>query len=276
MVLGISSALDHDTPMEWARKHRELGCGAVVFPVDSTAPAEVVEAYQMAAKKENLMIAEVGVWRNTLDADPKKRESNIAYAVKQLRLADQIGANCCVNIVGTPHGPIWDGAYAGNYSNETWKMAVQMIRRIIDEAAPEHTKFTIEPMPWMIPSGPNEYLRLIEAVNRDAFGVHMDLVNMINCPTRYFDADAFMEECFNKLRGLILSCHLKDSLLLQRYTFQLQECACGEGALHLEKYAELASRERYKMPMIIEHLNSEEEYRTSFAYVQKRLQQYME
>lgn len=28
------------------------------------------------------------------------------YAVDRLRLADCIGATCCVNIVGTPHGAI--------------------------------------------------------------------------------------------------------------------------------------------------------------------------
>ncbi len=80
-------------------------------------------------------------------------------------------------------------------------MAVDSIQHIIDEANPVNTKFSIEPMPWMIPTGPDEYLRLIGDVDREAFGVHMDLINMVNCPQRYFFAEEFMEECFFEAEG---------------------------------------------------------------------------
>ena len=70
------------------------------------------------------------------------------------------GAACCVNVVGTPYGPRWDGGYRDNFSRELWEMAVKMIRQVIDTARPQHTKFCIESMPWMIPSSPDEYLRL--------------------------------------------------------------------------------------------------------------------
>ena len=40
-------------------------------------------------------------------------------------------------------------------------MAVCMIQEIIDRAEPKNTKFSIESMPWMIPSSPDEYLRLM-------------------------------------------------------------------------------------------------------------------
>ena len=276
MILGLATALAHRTAEEWARKHKQLGCTAVVFPLDCTAPESEIQAFHSAALREGLVIAEVGIWRNVLSADMHEREQAIEYSINQLRMADRIGALCCVNIVGTPHGPVWDGAYAGNFSEETWQLIVKTIQHIIDEANPQHTKFSIEPMPWMVPSSPDEYLKLIRDVDREAFGVHMDLVNMINCPRRYLFADAFMEECFEKLRGKIISCHLKDILLLQPFTVQLQECACGEGALNLEKYADLASRENPRMPMIIEHLETEEAYLQSLQYVKNRLSDYLD
>ena len=62
MRIGLSSSLKHDTPSQWAEKMKELGCGAVVFPVDYTAPEELIEAYAGAAKKAGLVIAEVGAW----------------------------------------------------------------------------------------------------------------------------------------------------------------------------------------------------------------------
>jgi sugar phosphate isomerase/epimerase len=186
-------------------------------------------------------------------------------------MADEIGAECCVNVVGTPYGPRWDGGYRKNFSRELWDMAVSMIRQIIDSARPRHTKFCIESMPWMIPSGPDEYLRLIEDVDRAEFGPHLDVVNMITSPRRYFFNDEFLEECFRKLHGTIVSCHLKDILLKQEYTFQLEECACGKGTLDIGLYARLATAENPRMPMIIEHLSTDEEYIESVKYVRENI-----
>lgn len=117
----------------------------------------------------------------------------------------------------------------------------------------------------------DEYLRLIADVNRPQFGTHLDVVNMITSPERYFFNDRFLRECFSKLKGTICSCHLKDIHLKEEYTFQLQECACGEGSLDLELYAQLASAEDPSMPMIIEHLTTDEEYSSSVQYVKSRL-----
>lgn len=271
MYLGLSSSLKHSSPKEWAETHKALGLKSVVFPVDCNAGEKLIEAYKEEAEKHGLLIAEVGIWRNTLAADMAEREKWIDYAIRQLKMADKIGAACCVNVVGTPYGPRWDGGYRQNFSQELWQLAVKMIQRIIDEAKPMRTKFSIESMPWMIPSSPDEYLRLIKDVNRKEFGAHLDVVNMITSPERYFFNDKFLEECFSKLKGKICSCHLKDIRLKEEYTFQLEECACGQGTLDLELFAKLATAENAQMPMIIEHLSTDEEYLASLKYVQKRL-----
>lgn len=276
MILGVSSPLAHRTPEEWAARHKALGLEAVVFPVSHFDGEDSVHAYRKAADETGLCIAEVGVWRNTLAADPDERKQWIRYAIRQLEMADEIGALCCVNVVGTPYGPRWDGGYRDNFSDELWGMAVRMIREIIDAAQPRRTKYCIEPMPWMIPSGPNECLRLLEAVDRPAFGTHLDIVNMITSPQRYFRNDAFLDECFDKLKGTICSCHLKDIRLREEYTFQLEETACGAGTLDLERYARLASAERPQMPMIIEHLEGDEAYLASIEYVKRRLGTYLD
>lgn len=271
MYLGISSSLEHKSPEDWAAKHKALGLKSVVFPVDYLAGEKTVAAYKEAADRAGLLIAEVGVWRNTLAADLEERKKWIEYTVGQLKMADSIGANCCVNVVGTPYGPRWDGGYRGNFTEELWEMAVKMIRQVIDAAEPVNTKFSIESMPWMIPGSPDETLRLMEDVDRPQFAAHLDIVNMITSPDRYFFNDCFIRECFDKLKGRICSCHIKDIRLKEEYTFQLEECACGQGSLDLELYASLATAEGPCMPMIIEHLHSDEEYFDSVAYVRNRL-----
>lgn len=270
MRLGISTNLSHKTPEEWAEKHAALGLRSVVFPADCTADDKTIDAYCKAAADHDLLIAEVGIWRNAISPDPTTRKKALDYSIAQLRLAEHVGARCCVNVAGSV-GERWDGAYAENFSDSTWKSTVEMIQTVIDAVNPKKTTFTMEPMPWMFPTSPEEYLKLMEDVNRDAFAVHMDVINMINTPERYFRPDRFVTHCFDLLGDKIKSCHLKDILLGQEFTFCLKECACGAGTFCLERYAELASAADPDMPMIIEHLNSEQDYIDSVAYVRKRL-----
>lgn len=270
MKLGISSPLTHNTPDEWAVRQKEIGCECVVFPRNCLDEQAEIDAYEQAAKNNGLQIAEVGIWRNAIAADENERKAALEYSIGQLKLADRLHARCCVNVAGAT-GSVWDGAYRENFSKTAWDHTVGMIREILDEVKPTHTYFTIEPMPWMIPSGPEEYLRLLEAVNRERFAVHMDIINMVNTPERYFFPERFLEQTFSLLGPYIRSCHMKDVLLLPEFTFQLRECACGAGTFPLEYYVELADRIDPKMPMLLEHLDTDEEYLHSFSYVRKRL-----
>ena len=271
MKLGISSCLNHSSATEWADKMVALGLECVNFPINCDAGAEKISAYKKAADDAGLLIAEVGIWKNTLDTDLSERKKWIDYSVGQLQMADDIGAICAVNVVGTPYGPRWDGGYKENFSDECWQMAIKMIQQIIDTAKPKKAKFSIESMPWMIPSSPDEYVKMINDVNREEFGAHLDVVNMITSPQRYFYNSDFLKECFEKLKGKICSCHLKDVVLKPEFTFQLEETACGKGILDIELFAELATKENQNMPMIIEHLTTDQEYIESVKYVQKRL-----
>ncbi|MCR4755963.1 MAG: sugar phosphate isomerase/epimerase [Lachnospiraceae bacterium] len=270
MRLGTSSPLMHNSPEEWADNQIKLGCSAVVFPVQSDEPEQKVIAYKEAADRAGLVIAEVGIWRNALAADPDERKKNIDYCVDQLRLADYLNARCAVNVAGA-FGPIWDGGYKENYSKEAWDATVSMVREIIDRADVKNTYFTLEPMPWMIPSGPQEYIRLIDAVERDRFSVHMDIINMISSAQRYFNPEEFVDECFELLGDKIRSCHIKDVHLDRRYTLRLEECGPGDGEFPLRYYVEKINEADNDMPVILEHLNTDEDYIKYMGYLKEEL-----
>ena len=271
MRIGLSSPLSHETPEQWAAQMEALGCRSVVFPADCHQPDHVIADYVQAAARHDLLIAEVGIWRNVFAIDDAEREAAVSYAQGQLRLADEIGAKCCVNVSGTWGGPVWDGGYRENFTRECWNRIVSYTRELIDTVKPSSTMYSLEPMPWMYPTGPDECLQLLKDVDRPSFGIHLDVVNMINCPERYFFSDDFLQECFDKLGPQICSCHLKDIRLTQELTFQLEETWCGNGTLNIEKYIRLMNQYNPDMPVIIEHLNTDEEYRASLAYVQERL-----
>ena len=271
MRLGLSSSLAHNGARDWAAKQSSLGCRSVVFPLTYEASDADISDYVSAAGDYDLTIAEVGIWKNVFALNTQEREAARRFAVGQLHLADAIGARCCVNIAGTFGGPQWDGGYRENFSRECWDMTVEYVQNLIDEVRPSRTEFSLEPMPWMIPTGPDEYLRLIQDIDREAFGVHLDVVNMINCPERYFNSDDFLEECFDKLAGLIRSCHVKNIRLEPTLTFKLQETGVADGSLNLRHYLELADKEDSDMPLIIEHLTTDEEYILALRYVRSLL-----
>ena len=270
MRLGTSSPLKHDSPEQWAKNQVELGCRAVVFPLSADDPGDKIEAYVEAAKANDLLIAEVGIWRNAMACDPDERKAQRDYCVRQLQLADRIGARCAVNVAGAI-GPRWDGHYKENFTEETRKQIVLMVREIIDRAEISNTYFTLEPMPWMVPTDPEDYLRLIEEVDRERFAVHMDIINMTNSFERYYGAEAFIDRCAELLGSRIRSCHIKDVHLKEEYTFQLEECAPGKGEFPLRYYVETMNGIDKDMPVILEHLNTDEEYIHYMNYLKEVL-----
>ncbi len=270
MRLGTSSPLMHASPEEWAANQIRLGCTTVVFPVQSNEPEKKIIAYKEAADKAGLSIAEVGIWRNALSLDDAEKKANMDYCVEQLRLADFLHARCAVNVAGA-FGPKWDGGYRENFTDEAWKKTVSMVQEIIDRANPVNTFFTLEPMPWMIPTGPKEYLRLIELVDRDRFAVHMDIINMISSAERYFNPEEFVDECVELLGNRIKSCHIKDVHLDERYTLRLEECGPGDGEFPLRYYVERINELDTDMPVILEHLNTDEEYIRYMGYLKEEL-----
>jgi sugar phosphate isomerase/epimerase len=270
MRLGTSSPLRHNSPEEWAEKQIQLGCTTVVFPAQSNEPEDVILGYKNAADNAGLTIAEVGIWRNALAADPAERKANMDYCVEQLRLADFLNARCAVNVAGA-FGPVWDGGYKENFSKEAFDKTVAMVREIIDRADVKNTYFTLEPMPWMIPTGPKDYRQLLEEVERERFAVHIDIINMTSSMERYFHPEELVDECVELLGDAIKSCHIKDVHLNGAYTARLEECAPGCGEFPLHYYARKMHELDGEMPMILEHLNTDEEYIRYLEYLKKIL-----
>ena len=272
MLLGGTVTGCYETPEEWERLLVASRFKAITAPFSCRTPREETDAYLEIVRRRGVKIAEIGVWRNLLDPDPGKAAEAMAYAKGQLALGDEVGIPCCVNIAGTAGTAAWDGADPSNYSPEIYERIVADIREILDEVKPRRAFYTLEPMPWMIPDGPDVYLQLIRDVDRPQFAAHMDFVNMICTPRRYLGAEAFIEECFRKLGPWIRSTHIKDSRMdPARLTTLLTECSPGEGGL--DYAAVLRILERYlpeDAPVLLEHMTTFEEYAAAYDYVAAR------
>jgi len=267
MKLGGSIAAPFVTAAQWGECLKKARFAATTCPIAHDAPGDTVAKVLAEAKRLNVTVAEVGVWRNPIAPEAGERAVALAFCKNQLAFAEEIGANCCVNIVGS-RGARWDGAYRDNYSEQTYAEIVRSIREIIDAVRPKHTFYTIEPMPWMPPDGPDEYLRLIRDVDRERFAVHMDFVNMINSAKRCLFAGDFIEECFEKLGPWVKSCHIKDVLLEEPFTTMIRELAPGKGRLDYARVLRIIDKYLPKeAPVLLEHMQTDEAYAEAYGYV---------
>lgn len=269
MILGGTIVGPYHSMEEFERLLVQSRFKAITAPFNCRTDPAMIDAYMKILSKHNVSIAEVGVWNNPLDPDKAAAADAIAYAKEQLKLADRLHIPCCVNIAGTPGTAGWDAADESNFTEKTYRKTIETVREIIDDAQPSHAYYCLEPMPWMIPDGPDEYLSLIHDVNRPMFGAHMDFINMINCPRRYLQPYVFIRDCFSKLAPYIKSTHIKDTRMNPRkLTTMLEECSPGEGCLDFERVLTIIDRLMPEnAPVLLEHMQTDAEYRTAYACI---------
>jgi len=264
--LGGPTFEKFDGPDAWVEVLKRLGYRAAYCPVGPEEKSDVVDAYAKAAQRADIIIAEVGAWSNPISPNEEQRRRAIAKCREHLALADRIGAKCCVNISGSRNEKNWAGPHKDNLTDETFDLIVETTRAIIDDIKPTRTHFTLEAMPWSYPDSPDSYLRLIKAIDRKRFALHMDPVNPVCSPQRYFSNGELIRECFRKLGPYIKSCHAKDILLDEKLTTHLDEVRPGLGKLDYATFL----RELSKLPdtpLMLEHLPNAEEYRLAAEHI---------
>jgi len=223
-------------PEELARAHLACGYRAAYCPEVSPLDRDYISELRRAFEKHDIVITEAGAWCNLISVNNSERKKNFKYVSECLALADEIGANCCVDFIGTldPHSPY--GPHPDNLSRATFELTVDTVRQVLDEVKPRRTKFALEMMQWTFPDSVDSYVELIAAVDRPSFGVHMDPVNLIVSPRQYFDNEVLIRECFHKLGKWIVSCHAKDIILRNKLSLHLDEVRPGLGNLDYETY----------------------------------------
>lgn len=267
--LGGPVFLKSEDPRELAREHRRLGYGAAYCPAADVNDAARVREIEKAFAAENVVIAEVGAWKNLLDPNPEERRKNFEYVAGRFALADLIGARCCVDIAGSYNPKVWYGPHPKNFSQEFFDATVDTVRRLIDTVKPKRARYAVEMMGWAVPDGPDSYLKLVRAVGRKSFAVHLDPCNGINSPERYYNNAAFIEECFRKLGPWIVSCHAKDLAWLPEMNVHFVEVIPGRGEVDYRPYLKGLAALPHEATLMLEHLKSAAEYEEGKRHIQK-------
>ncbi len=259
----------YTNPEEWIQALKKLGYTAAYCPVQIGENSASILAFKNAAENAGIIISEVGAWSNPIDPDAKKANKAINKCISSLELAEEIGANCCVNITGSRNPNQWDGPHEKNLTAETFDLIIETTRKIIDAVRPKRTFYTLETMPWAYPDSVDSYLKLIKAIDRKEFAVHLDPVNMIISPTIYYKNGEMIRDAFKKLGPWIKNCHAKDTLINEKeLTLHIGEARPGLGNLNYAVFLkELSKLEN--VPLMLEHLNAEEDYKLAAKYIRE-------
>jgi sugar phosphate isomerase/epimerase len=258
---------DISTPEKWLAALAEKGFTAANdFPLEAGADEGLISEFVAAAKENDIVIAEVGAWCNPLSPDADEREKAMAHCKQQLAFADRVGARCAVNIAGSRSSK-WDGPHPANLKDETFDMIVDTVREIIDAVEPERAAYALEPMPWIYPHTTASYMRLIRAVEREAFAVHFDPVNMISSPEVCFYNADLIREFIGELGPWIRGCHAKDVKLGENLTVHIDECCPGDGTLDYAAYLHELDKLDPDTPLVLEHMKKEEDFDRAAAYI---------
>lgn len=268
MRLGGPIFGKNENPDQWIAGLRAHGYRVDRSPLGIDAPEDLIQEYASAAREADIVIAEVGAWSNPISPDPVIRKAALEKCKKSLLLAERIGARCCVNISGSL-GEKWDGPHVNDLTKDTFEMIVETVREIIDYVHPKQTFYTLETMPWMYPDSAESYLELLRAIDRPAFAVHFDPVNLIYSPQRYFRNGEIIKNFVDKLGPYIKSCHAKDILLGDKLTVHLDEVRPGCGALDYHTYLSEIENLPGDIPIMLEHLPNSEEYALAAKYIRK-------
>jgi sugar phosphate isomerase/epimerase len=261
MRLGSPLPQTWDSPEEWVQTLRAHGLRAAYWPEDAD------ETYAEAARAAEIVIAEIGAWQvNPISRDDAERARAIAYCQQRLELAERVGARCCVNVAGS-RGEAWDAPHPDNLSADTFALIVDSVREIVDAVQPSRTVYTLEPMPFTLPDSAESYLELLRAIDRPAFGVHLDPVNLINSPAKFYANGPFLREVFAQLGPHIKSVHAKDIVLEPTLTVRLTEVRPGLGVLDYRTFLTEMERLDLDTPILVEHLGSAEEYAAAVAHI---------
>jgi sugar phosphate isomerase/epimerase len=266
--LGGPVAAGSDDPEQIALAHRKLNYRAAYCPPKVTLKDTArIRAITDAFAKHDVMIAEVGRWVNILDPDAEKRRANIEKVTEGLALADALGARCCVDIAGSYNPKVWYGPHPENLSRKFFDEAVENARKIIDTVKPKRAKLCYEMMGWSLPDSPDSYLKMIKAVDREAFAVHLDPCNMVNSPDRFYHNTALLNEAFDKLGKWIVSCHAKDLTWDVEMNVHFREVRPGTGSLDYATYLRRLASLPNDAPLMLEHLPNAEEFDKARQYI---------
>ncbi len=271
--IGVSHGDAAADVYELAHRHTEKAFRAAYCPKVSIDDGQRLRDIRDAFAEENVIIAEVGAWRNMYHPDKETARRERDLVVEALAVAEEVGARCAITVVGSYAGADFKEWDPRNVSDEAFDEAVELARSVIDEVAPKRASLVYEIFPFSVVDAPETIRNLIDAIDRDRFGAHMDLVNLINSPRAYFDTAGILSRSLELWGDRIVSAHAKDlEMRNPSVSVILEEVPPGDGGIDYAAYLRGLHQLPHDVPLMLEHLTGESEYDRAADYIRQLAQ----
>jgi sugar phosphate isomerase/epimerase len=251
---GHGLPVGSDDPYAFAKAHVAFGYGAAYVPASLKPGDPKLKDWEKAFAEADVVLAEIGIWRNLITPDRGDRRRNLDYAIEKLAVAEEVGARCAVSYLGSLKADTDYGPAAENFSREGFQVCVESIREIIDAVKPKRTTFAVEMMQYGLPDSIDSYIELLRAVDRPQFAAHFDPVNWVIHPRTYWNTAGLIDELFNRLGAVVVSCHAKDIVLHHKAALHYDEVMPGKGVLDYGRFLSWLDRMPTEVPLMLEHL----------------------
>ena len=241
---------------------------------DLLAMSESTASEMRAALKENnVLVFEIGGYRNILHTDESARQANLKHLARCLETADRINCRMVGTITGSrnPEGNRFADNYAvhpDNWTLETWKLTISGIRQILKDTAGVKAVLGMEAQVTTNLDGPLAHRNLMDDVGSERVKVNLDPTNMVHL-YNHFHTTELINQCFDLLGENIFGCHAKDSHVLPHsQTVHVQEVCPGRGSLDYETYLLRLSHMKWPRSLLVEHIPADQ-YAEGYAYIRK-------
>jgi len=223
-------------------------------------------AFGEKARGLGLVIGETGAWGNLMTDDAAARAERIEVVRALLVKADVMGCHCVVSLVGTKDPS--DASLAPHpymYTEEAKAEFREVCLRILDGLELEQTKYVIEPWHNTFFYQPEDIRAFIDRVDHPAFGLHLDLMNLVD-QEHFYHTTELINQTFNLLAEKVVSVHLKDIACDHSHMFlKWDEVYIGDGVIDYETYLRRLAELPPDTPCYCEHMAEESEYALCFA-----------
>lgn len=254
---------------------QKSGCTAGIAGVNpwySMSDSQLSELRE-ALKQHDVVVFEVGGYRNILHTDETVRQDNLKHLARCIEAADKIGCPMVGTISGSrnPEGNQWGDNYAvhpDNWTLETWKLLLSGLKQILADTKGMKAALGMEAQITTNIDGPLAHRRLMDDMGDERIKVNFDPTNMVHL-YNHFHTTELINECFDLLGEDIIGCHAKDTYVLPHsQTVHIQEVCPGRGNLDYETYLVRLSHMKWPRSLLPEHIPGDQ-FQEAYAYIRK-------
>lgn len=254
-----------------AALHRQKGFRAAYapcVPMDDTAR---IRRVTKAFADQDVTLAEVGFWENILDQDPSARKRARTQAMERFAAADEMGVRCFITTTGAQvYGSVNDNVTEDeNIPDADLQAAADFANEVLIAVKPRRCVFTYEMFPLTALDSVSQMEKLLKAVDRPGFGVHLDLTNLYSSARAFFYRRQILNQCVQSFGDRIVSCHVKDMVLRPGLSVMLEERMIGRGHVDIGAYIRAMHEINPNMPVMLEHMNTQSEYDEAAQAIQE-------